>query len=334
MWSRACLFCVCVAQCLLLTLNQVVVGKKCDRGIKMHMARQLILMFFALATSAVLLVFWQRQRVRARRDLPGFEEMLAASRDLFTLLIHLQKHRGMSSAWLAGDAGFLSRLRDKEVFIASLFPALLRHARIESGRPRACFTANEVGLFVFSWRNLVESQAGKAAEQSMAEHGQLIAQLLGWLSALGERRIEPLFAGDQLGLVRNFTHRLPLLTECLGQARAIGSSVAVRQACSAVARVRLMFVIGRAEALLDQAAQADDRGRVSRQARSAIGDLTHVVRTSMLLNDGVSVSADAYFVIASRAIDGVVAWMDESGRQLQELAEQAAMAEMTSPVAG
>jgi len=298
------------------------------------MTSQLILMLFAFATSAVLLVFWQRQRVRARRDLPGFEETLAASSDLFTLLIHLQKYRGMSSAWLAGDAGFLPRLRDKEVLIATLFPALLRHARLEGTRPQPCFTANEAGLFVFSWRNLVESQAGKEAEQSMAEHGQLIAQLLRWLSALGERRIEPLFADDQLGRVRNFTHRLPLLTECLGQAWAIGSSVAARQACSAVARVRLMFVIGQAEALLDQAAQADDGGRTFRQARSTIGDLTHVVRTSMLLSDGVSVSADAYFVIASRAIDGVVAWMDDCGGQLQGLLPQAEMAEITSVVAG
>ncbi|UCV04905.1 nitrate- and nitrite sensing domain-containing protein [Dechloromonas denitrificans] len=298
------------------------------------MTSPLILLLSALAPSAALLMLWQSQRGRGRKGLPGFPETLAVSRHLFMLLIHVQKHRGMSSAWLAGDAGFLPRLRDQAVLVETLLPALQAHARLEGARPLPCFTANEVGLFIFRWRNLVESQAGKQAEQSIAEHGQLIAQLLRWLSALGERRIEPLFAGDQLGRVRNFAHRLPLLTECLGQARAIGSSVAARQACSAVARVRLMFLVGRAEALLDQAAQAADDGRISRQARSMIGDLTHVVRTSMLLNDGVSVSPDAYFVIASRAIDAVVAWIDDSGGQLQGLLRQAAMAEMSSAVAG
>lgn len=298
------------------------------------MTSPLILLLSALAPSAALLMLWQRLRGRGRKDLPGFAETLVVSRHLFMLLIHVQKHRGMSSAWLAGDAGFLPRLRDQAVLVETLLPALQAHARLEGGRALPCFTANEVGLFIFRWRNLVESQAGKQAEQSIAEHGQLIAQLLRWLSALGERRIEPLFAGDQLGRVRNFAHRLPLLTECLGQARAIGSSVAARQACSAVARVRLMFLVGRAEALLDQAAQAADDGRISRQARSMIGDLTHVVRTSMLLNDGVSVSPDAYFVIASRAIDAVVAWIDDSGGRLQGLLHQAAMADMSRAVAG
>jgi hypothetical protein len=280
-----------------------------------------------LALTAALIILCRYHLDRSRAAHCGAEEIFAASRHLFSLAVHLQQHRGMSSAWLAGDASFLPRLGEKQTFIETLFPGLLRFARSEGARQSACFTANEVALFIFRWRNLVQTQAGKEAEQSIAEHSQLIAQLLGWLSALGEERIEPLPGCSQpIGRVRNFSHRLPALTECLGQARAIGASVAARQACSPLARVKLMFLIGRAEAMLEQATQADDAGALTILARAALRELSHAVRTSMLLSDGVCVSPEAFYDVATRAIDGVVVWLEQSGRQLQAQAEDAGSA--------
>lgn len=280
-----------------------------------------------LMLTAALFVLWRHYFARIKAAHYEAEEIFTASRQLFTLIVHLQQHRGMSSAWLAGDASFLPRLCKKQEFLKTLFPGLLLFARSEGVRCAACFTANEVALFIFRWQSLVQTQAGKQAEQSIAEHSQLIAQLLGWLSLLGERRIEPLLgSGSQIGRVRNFSHRLPALTECLGQARAIGASVAARQACSPLARVKLMFLIGRAEAMLEQATQADDAGQLTLVARASIRDLTHAVRTSMLLSDGVCVSPESFYEVASRAIDGVVVWLEDSGRQLQVQAQDAGAA--------
>ena len=163
----------------------------------------------------------------------------------------------------------------------------------------------------------------------------MIALVLNWLAALGEARLEPLTGdGEQIGRVGNYARRLPTLAECLGQARAIGSSVAARRACSPVARVRLMFLIGRAEALLEQAMQANDGGRVTQLARAAIRDLTHTVRTCMLLSDGVSVSPENYFAVATKAIDSVVAWIEQNGSQLQSLAQPAGSANLVPALAG
>lgn len=271
--------------------------------------------------AAVLIMFWQRHLNRLQGSRQSLAEVLATSQLLFNLVIQLQQHRGMSSAWLSGDRSFLPRLKEKQALINTLLPDLQRDARREGANHAPCLTSNDFALFVFRWRSLVDVLADKQPEQSIAEHSQLIALLLNWLAALGEARLEPLVGGHQLGLVCNYAHRLPTLAECLGQARAIGSAVAARHACSPVARVRLMFLIGRAEALLEQATQANDGGRVTLQARVAIRDLTHTVRTNMLLSDGVSVTPENYFAVATRAIDSVVAWIGQNGTHLQNLAQ-------------
>lgn len=288
-----------------------------------------------LVLAATLIFFWTRRLHRLKGAQQNLGEVLETSRKLFNLVINLQQHRGMCSAWLSGDASFLPRIREKQALIDTLFPALQSDARHEGSRHAPCFNGNDFSLFIYRWRTLVEELANKQPEQSIAEHSYLIAQVLNWLAALGEARLEPLAgAGDQVGRVGNYARRLPTLAESLGQARAIGSSVAARHACSPVARVRLMFLIGRAEALLEQSIQANDGGRVAQQARVAIGDLTHTVRTCMLLSDGVSVSPENYFAIATKAIDSVVAWIEQSGGQLQSLAQSEGAVELLPAVAG
>lgn len=288
-----------------------------------------------IVLGATLILFWQRRLNRLKGGQQNLEEVLETSRQLFNLVINLQQHRGMCSAWLSGDASFLPRIREKQALIDTLFPGLQRDARREGGRHSPCFSGNEFSLFIFRWHSLVETLGNKQPEQSIAEHGQLIALVLNWLAALGEARLEPLTGGgEQIGRVCNYARRLPTLAECLGQARAIGSSVAARHACSPVARVRLMFLIGRAEALLEQAMQANDGGWVTVQARAAIRDLTHTVRTSMLLSDGVSVSPENYFAVATKAIDSVVAWIEQSGNQLQNLARTDGSPALAMAVAG
>lgn len=125
--------------------------------------------------------------------------------------------------------------------------------------------------------------------------------------------------GERSGraLVKNYTIRLPALTECLGQARALGMSVATKRGCSAVTRVRLMFLVARAEALLNQALEAAGDGQQAEKAMLAVQEMARVIRTRMLLSSGVTVAAQDYFELASVAIDQVFAWIAENAIQLR-----------------
>lgn len=268
-----------------------------------------------VAITAFTLLRLDRQRRRAQADSEA-QAMLDACNQLLALLEHLQQHRGMSSAWLAGDKSFAERLRGKRAAVEAIFPRLQAAILLESNKPRPCLTANEMNLFRFKWRTLVDQLATMSVEDCIAGHSQLISLLLVWLADLGEARIE-LPAVDRVphGLVRNYVYRLPTLAECLGQARAIGSSVAARHHCSPVARVRLLFLLNRAESLL---AQASEGGNVvsGRQAGSAVATLATTIRQEMLATTTVSIAADHYFSTATQAIDAVYQWIKSCGLTL------------------
>jgi len=246
-------------------------------------------------------------------------QALQTCEHLIKLAGHLQQHRGMSSAWLAGDQNFARHLGAKRQDIDTLLHSLHQAAAAECQQATPCLTVNDLSLFRFKWRELVDKLSTLSVEKSISEHSQLIATVLDWLDAVGEARIG-LALGGRLppGLVKNYVHRLPALTECLGQTRAIGSSVAARGKCSAVARVRLMFLVTRAESLLDQACAADGGGRQGAATQNAVQALAELVRQRMLGRGGsVDVSADDYFNQASRTINGVYAWIDDCAVDLR-----------------
>lgn len=242
---------------------------------------------------------------------------LATCRSLLGLLAGLQQHRGLSSGCLAGDSRFearmLQRRHDIEGLLPGLAPAFLREG--EEACP--CFAGNDWKLFRFHWQELLEQLPGSASDANVERHNRLIAQLLEWLAALGEVRLELPFASHlDPQLARNFAARLPALAECLGQARALGSAVAVRGGCTPVARVRLGFLLARAETLLAGAA-AGCAGEAAAAAPSLVRAMAEMVRRDLLRGSELRISSETYFAAASRAIDAVFAWIEASGDSIE-----------------
>lgn len=277
----------------------------------------LIVACFVLALLVLgISLLLHRHRVRFQNAQVS-ERTLAGCAALLQMISGMQQHRGISSAWLAGDASFKPRLDAKAAEIEKLFPLLREVARCETAMAHPCLTLNDFSLFHFNWQSLREKLGGLSVEQSIAQHSFFVDQLLQWLSALGEARLEGSFTDPAYrGLVRNYVGRLPALTECLGQARALGMSVAARRGCSAVSRVRLMFLVARAESLLRQAGEVAGQGREGMEAASAVQQLARLIRTQMLQSSGITLDAQDYFSVATAAIDLVFAWITASGKQL------------------
>lgn len=287
----------------------------------MSKSMELTILLGVLASFAGALGWW-RWRGKAGASQQERGEALKTCRLLLGLLKLIQQHRGLASGWLAGDGAFLGRMAERRREVDQLLPRLVQAVAQEEGHARPCVTTQGFKLFRFRWREVVEGLPQASVEQSIAQHSMLVGELLEWLSALGEARIELAQDTDlPQGLVRNFAHRLPALSEYLGQARAIGSSVAARKGCSPVARVRLMFLIARAEALLTQALERGGSlglGHPAAEgARRAVAEMAQVVRSQMLMSAGVTVSSDDFFRIATAAIDGVFAWVDACAQELE-----------------
>lgn len=278
-----------------------------------------ILNLFFIVGAIVLFaacVWWARRRAHLTGDhVNTARAAVQACNTLLELIAHIQQHRGMSTAWLAGDQSFERRLITKRGDIEPLIAKLQQIAVEENTHSYPCFTPNDVSLWRHRWGLLVSELPGSSVEKSIATHSNLIAMLLNWLAVVGEARIElPLGAALPEGAVRNFSHRLPQLSETLGQARATGSGVAALGSCPAVARVRLMFLVSRAESLIDQACAVDRRGEA---AERLVKGLALTIRTHMLAKSHVGISAEAYFAEATRAIDAVFAWVRECGQVLE-----------------
>lgn len=282
----------------------------------------IVLMFFGAALIACVVWLWRRQAGRVRAARNTIHHALVTCRLLLEVLKLLQQHRGLSSGWLAGNKEFGPRMLARRREIDALLPRLSQALKLEHDLPSACVSINALRVFKHRWGELVAGLEAASVEQNIAEHSFLISDVLDWLSALGEARIA-LCVPDHvpMSLGRNFAQRLPALSEFLGQARAIGSSVAARQRCSPVARVRLLFLVARAEAILaqswDGAAHNPAERRSADVARRAVNEMTTLVRTQLLLSRGVAVTADAFFQVATRAIDEVFGWIDTCGRDLE-----------------
>ncbi len=274
-----------------------------------------------IVASSVLALSWcvQRQSLRTTA-MPGPAHTLAACRCLLALIESIQQHRGMSSAQLSGDQAFAERRQQKAAEIDALMPRLFELMRTETLMQSPCLTRNDLKLFSFHWRELGEKLPDLSVEQSIARHGLLIGRLLKWLALVGETRLHGGRAALPVsGLMRNYLVRLPSLSEYLGQVRALGMCVATRHGCPAVVRVRLMFLIAHAEALLGQAMVSSGNSAEADRASQGIQQMARVVRTQMLLSSDVKIGADEYFRIATEAIDSVFKWIEVSGHSIRIL---------------
>lgn len=266
-----------------------------------------------------LLYYRHRQRHRLdTRRLQIARKALEGGGLLLGLVRAIQQHRGLSSGWLAGERSFEQRLHERRQEIDRHLNQLTEIAKLETAMPRPCFTHQNLVLFRFQWRELVEDLPSLSIDQSIARHSLMISRALDWLSSLGEARIE-LAVPDRVsaGLVRNHADRLPMLAEYLGQVRAVGSGVAARQQCSPVARVRLRYLTTRAEMLLKEAHAAAQDAQ-SNAAAKAVTELLGVVRRQMLDTGTIKIKADNYFETATRAIDGVYGWIEACGTAVRE----------------
>lgn len=248
---------------------------------------------------------------------------------LLQLVHSLQQHRGMSMAWLAGDALFESPMRARRRAVQHDIDALEVTARAEMALEGPCVTPYELALLDAQWKELCGaldcSPPAIGAEDNLTRHSLLVSHVLGWLAAVGNRRIAP-FAASGSGLLRTWISTLPALGEQLGQARAVGSAAAARGVCTAAERMRLMYLASRAESLMHQAIADTPRLPGALPATERVVRLLGLLRSD-LLGATDRMTAELYFAEATAAIDAIYAWMSSCEEALRgALAQQAVSA--------
>jgi hypothetical protein len=282
----------------------------------------LFVILTVLLCVAVGTYFYRMQR--RGNDPESVRRALDGAEGLLRLIKLLQQHRGASAAFLSGDISFRTKMDELQSAIQALTPKLNELARFEASFLRPYFSVHDMGVLLHRWKELLQQIESSSVEQSITAHSQLIAKVLEWLADMGEARVEiPMSTRLPADLARNFSHRLPALAECLGQARALGSSVAARGECNSSSRMRLMFLVARAQTLLNQAA-VQPQGQVAGTAVMSAEKLLAEIRTGILERNTIGMDATAYFALATTAIDTVFVWADDCNRQMIEAVEACA----------
>ncbi|BAL23178.1 nitrate- and nitrite sensing domain-containing protein [Azoarcus sp. KH32C] len=273
----------------------------------------------ALAVAGLACIYWGGGRKRSHDKIERARGALASAGNLVQLIAQVQQHRGMSAAWRAGDTSFAARLPEKQGAVRRLFSSVLDAAKREDGERIPCFVTHDARVLRHEWERLVEGLADLTPEQSFHTHCRIVATLLDWLAAIGEARVEqPLSGTIPAVAARNFFHRLPVLVESLGQARALASAVAARRHCPPVSRVRLLFLLSRAESLMTQAQApgAAAMTEVPAEARRAVATFVAALRDRLIASREIELSASECFTLGTSAIDAVFAWLAHEQRVL------------------
>lgn len=259
------------------------------------------------ATAVRCRLFGQRWRQRRQHDGVQWCEALQ------NLVMHMQRHRGLSSMWLNGDASATARLHAERQQVDRLIHTLnaLPDHNLSAADvlPRAQWQA-----FCADWRQLCDTLDTLDAAASIARHTDMVAHVLNWLRAIGEASLSA--DSRDMAWVSVLVDQLPALSEALGQARAISVGIATRGQCTAVARVRLSYLGARIEDLNGACRQALAASLHSelpgvRDGLARINDATQ--RTLMCLACQMSGNPSANgadcFAISTEAIDAVFALM-------------------------
>lgn len=275
--------------------------------------------------AGLLLTAWSwrqhRQWLRSRR-----QTGLHWSVHLLRLIMHMQQHRGMATAWLNGDTSFGARLQEKRQQIDAL---LLQLPGLpgEFNRQREDFERDDLQRLQRQWQVLSTQLGQLSAFESMTRHTALIGTLLAWLRALGDSCLHARSETTGLevdSMVRAFVERLPVLAETLGQTRALGSGLLAAGGATAVGRVQMGYLCQRIESLLQASADAV-RGPHTEHSlqqgfatvESEVQRLLGSIHAHILASAPAPLAASDYFRQASAAIDAVFALIESLQQRLQ-----------------
>lgn len=272
------------------------------------------LMLMLLVSLAAVMAWLHHRRWLQQRH----EDGLRWCGTLLELVLRLQQHRGMASALLAGDPGFRSSLAAKRREVDALFQSLLALPP-DADSSIHQVAAQELPALHQRWLQLCADLDGLTPFVSMTRHTAVIGTLLTWLRGIGEACINTRSMAGEARLdfvVPVFVERLPVLSETLGQIRALGAAAAAAGKVGAAERVKLSYLVHRITELLGRSETALDHAGVLRNPEAArgFGDVRDKVQTlldmvcrELLEPSDIRLAPMRYFAVATQAIDAVFA---------------------------
>ena len=227
-------------------------------------------------------------------------------------LEQIQQHRGMTSAYLNGDQAFRERIMQKRRDVDQRLASL---KAIDEELGAALATDGLLQAILTQWDTIKAKSLTMTPEESLKAHNALVADFLGLMSHVADTSeitldptLDSYYLGDAL------VNRLPNLTENMGLARALGSSVAAAGSFTQDSHTKLAVFVeniqnynremgkGLAAAFEYNPKLVEILGKQARDNDEAVSKLEAMLRHDLLDADRIAIRSDAVFAIATQAI--------------------------------
>jgi len=253
-------------------------------------------------------------------------KLVLGLRPLFELI---PQHRGMSAAFLNGDASFKHKMVDKQAQIDTKWAALLDIADSMKHGERV---VAKVRTLANQWAALEKGVFGMTPADSFVEHNQLVSNIIEMAS--DEAGGTQFNDDDRLTtgpLIKLLSDTLPTLAETMGQGRAIASGMAAKgsltpgslsELISRTDRIaNLSPTVKRAISMVEQGSEhmsallAPSASQITAGTDAYLG----FMKTRILDAETLTVKADEVFDVSSTSIDSVFAFYDALSKATDEL---------------
>lgn len=278
------------------------------------------LIFFLLMVAAFIGIAYAANKYSWRESLATRLEGIRVNRLVKQLLVDLQQHRGMVNAFLSGDKSFKLRIEQKQTAIGQDIAAL------DAAHLQGLLTAKRWESIRNDWQALRREVLALPAEVSFRRHSELIRAVLYSMGDVAERsQIAGACAADT-SLVDALWNKLPSVAESLGQARGIGASVAAKNYCSSVARIKLRFLEERVSETMvrvnNELTHVDLNGTASftqawKETHAAVQEFLKLLDEKLLKEERPTIDAEHYFSAGTKAMDAVFHAFDQASAALE-----------------
>ncbi len=207
----------------------------------------------------ILLCFKLMAELAAKRQLNNQLQGLQSAQMLKNLLIQIQKHRGMMSAYLKGDNDFKSRIKairsdinhDMAIFVKTMDKASSFHQPVSDVEK--------------NWRDIEKSADSFSINESFKKHSHLIQAILTLMNSIAEQ--SQLYKSNSYDLeyVKIIWSLLPMVAESVGKARAVGGGISASGCAMAVDKVNVQFLTHKISGAIAQVKEGLDKAGAQEQ---------------------------------------------------------------------
>lgn len=262
--------------------------------------------------------FAQKERMGLEYNLP-----------LRKLLENMQQHRGMAGGFLSGDASFKEQILSKQNQLDENIKAV---DAMDQKYGASLKTSDKWKMLKTKAQDLKARIWSLNTQTSFNDHTTLIADILSIITFVSETSnllFDPQI--DSFYLMDAVTAKLPMLSEDLGQLRALGTGVGARKAITDAEKNKIIMQYALVKAAVDannsgfEAAFRENPNLKSklenyvRDTVNSINDLLRIVDRDIIKASSINFNADNYFQNSTRTIATAFKTYDETSPELDNL---------------